>query len=59
MVLREHEDMKMVGIWLTKQEQEDGALRQTLQKLYQDCSRRRFKVAQFHSGVGSLHNVTL
>lgn len=51
MVLREHEDMKMVEIWLTKQEQEDDALRQTLQKLYQDYSRRRFNVAQFHSGV--------
>ena len=58
MVLKEHEDMKIVEIWLTKQEQEDEALHQTLQKLYQDYSRRKFKIAQFHSGAGSLYDVT-
>ena len=56
MVIKEHEDMKIVEIWLTKQEQEDAALRQTLQKLYQDYSRRKFKIAQFHSGAGSLYD---
>ncbi len=50
--------MKIVEIWLTKQEQEDAALRQTLQKLYQDYSRRKFKIAQFHSGAGSLYDAT-
>ena len=58
MVIKEHEDMKIVEIWLTKQEQEDAALHQTLQKLYQDYSRRKFKVAQFHSGAGSLYDAT-
>ena len=58
MVIKEHEDMKIVEIWLTKQEQEDAALRQTLQKLYQDYSRRKFKIAQFHSGAGSLYDAT-
>ena len=58
MELKEHEDMKIVEIWLTKQEQEDAALRQTLQKLYQDYSRRKFKIAQFHSGAGSLYDAT-
>ena len=43
--------MKIVEIWLTQAEQEDEALHQTLQKLYQDYSRRKFKVAQFHSGA--------
>ena len=56
MVLKEHEDMKIVEIWLTQAEQEDDALRDTLQKLYQDYSRRKFKIAQFHSGVGSLYD---
>ena len=58
MVLKEHEDMKIVEIWFTKQEQEDEALHQTLQKLYQDYSRRKFKVAQSHSGAGSLYDAT-
>ena len=58
MVIKEHEDMKIVEIWLTKQEQEDAALRQTLQKLYQNYSRRKFKIAQFHSGAGSLYDAT-
>lgn len=50
--------MRIVEIWLTKQEQKDEALHQTLQKLYQDYSRRKFKVAQFHSGVGLLYDAT-
>lgn len=58
MVLKEHEDMKIVEIWFTKQEQEDETLHQTLQKLYQDYSRRKFKIAQFHSGAGSLYDAT-
>lgn len=58
MVLKEHGDMKIVEIWLTREEQEDDALHQTLQKLYQDYSRRKFKVAQFHSGAGSLYDAT-
>lgn len=58
MVLKEHEDMKIVEIWLTRAEQEDDDLHQQLQKLYQDYSRRKFKVAQFHSGAGSLYDAT-
>ena len=58
MVIKEHEDMKIVEIWLTKQEQEDAALHQTLQKLYQNYSRRKFMIAQFHSGAGSLYDAT-
>ena len=58
MVIKEHADMKSVEIWLTKQEQEDAALHQQLQKLYQNYSRRKFKIAQFHSGAGSLYDAT-
>lgn len=58
MVLKEHEDMKIVEIWLTQAEQEDDDLHQQLQKLYQDYSRRKFKVAQFHSGTGPLYDAT-
>ena len=50
--------MKIVEIWLTRAEQEDDDLHQQLQKLYQDYSRRKFKVAQFHSGAGSLYDAT-
>ena len=50
--------MKIVEIWLTQAEQEDDDLHQQLQKLYQDYSRRKFKVAQFHSGAGSLYDAT-
>lgn len=42
MVLREHEE---------------DALRQTLQKLYQDSSRRKYKVARFHSGEPVTDNI--
>lgn len=58
MVLKEHEDLKIVEIWLTQAEQEDEALHQQLQKLYQNYNRRKFKVAQFHSGTGSLYDAT-
>lgn len=58
MVLKEHADMKIVEIWLTQAEQEDDDLHQQLQKLYQNYSRRKFKIAQFHSGTGSLYDAT-
>lgn len=58
MEIRVHDDMKLVEIWLTRVEQEDDALHQQLQMLYLDYSRRKFKVAQFHSGTGLLYDAT-
>ena len=59
MVITEHENMKIAEIWLTRAEQEDATLRQGLQKIYEDYSRRKFKVAQFHSGTGPLYDSTI
>ena len=53
-----HEDMKLVEVWLTKQEQADKAIREQLQQLYQDFKSRKYMVAQFHSGGGDLYAIT-
>lgn len=53
-----HDDIKLVEIWLTKQEQEDAALREQLQRMYQVYKSRSYMVAQFHSGAGSLYDAT-
>ena len=34
MEVRVHEDMKLVEVWLTRQEQADTAIREQLQRLY-------------------------
>ena len=58
MEVRVHEDMKLVEIWLTRQEQADAALREQLQRLCQDYKSRKYMVAQFHSGGGDLYAIT-
>jgi hypothetical protein len=50
--------MKLVEIWLTKQEQKDKAIREQLQQMYQDYKSRKYMVAQFHSGGGDLYAIT-
>ena len=55
---RVHEDMKLVEIWLTRQEQADNAIREQLQQMYQDFKSRKYMVAQFHSGGGDLYAIT-
>lgn len=50
--------MKLVEIWLTRQEQADDALREQLQQMYQDYKSRKYMVAQFHSGGGDLYVIT-
>lgn len=49
MEVRVHDDMKLVEVWLTRQEQADDALRERLQAIY-----RKHMVAQFHSGAADL-----
>ena len=58
MEVRVHEDMKLVEIWLTRQEQADNAIREQLQQMYQDYKSRKYMVAQFHSGGGDLYAFT-
>lgn len=58
MEVRVHEDMKLVEIWLTRQEQADDALREQLQRMYQDYMSRKYMVAQFHSGSVDLYAIT-
>lgn len=53
-----HDDIKLVEIWLTKQEQEDAALREQLQRMYQVYKSRSYMVAQFHSGGENLYALT-
>ena len=58
MEVRVHEDMKLVEIWLTRQEQADNAIREQLQHMYQDYKSRKYMVAQFHSGGGDPYAIT-
>ena len=58
MEVRVHEDMKLVEVWLTRQEQADNAIREQLQQMYQDFKSRKYMVAQFHSGGGDLYGIT-
>lgn len=58
MEVRVHEDMKLVEVWLTRQEQADGAMRDQLQQMYQDYKARKYMVAQFHSGGSDLYAIT-
>ena len=58
MEVRVHEDMKLVEVWLTRQEQADSAVRERLQQMYQDYKARKYMVAQFHSGGGDLYAIT-
>ena len=58
MEVRVHDDMKLVEIWLTRQEQADDALREQLQRMYKDYKSRKYMVAQFHSGSADLYAIT-
>ena len=58
MEVRVHEDMKLVEVWLTRQEQADNAIRKQLQQMYQDYKSRKYMVVQFHSGGSDLYAFT-
>ena len=58
MEVRVHEDMKLVEVWLTRQEQADNAIREQLQRMYQDYKSQQYMVAQFHSGGADLYAIT-
>lgn len=58
MEVRVHEDMKLVEVWLTRQEQTDAEIREQLRQIYQDYKTRKYMVAQFHSGSSDLYAIT-
>lgn len=58
MEVRVHEDMKLVEVWLTRQEQADDILREQLRQMYQDYKSQKYVVAQFHSGSADLYAIT-
>ena len=58
MELRVHQDMKIVEIWLTKTDRENGELQKRLHQMYQDYTAKSFKVTQFHSGADDLYAAT-
>ena len=58
MEVRVHKDIKLVEVWLTRQEQTDAEILKQLRQMYQDYKRRKYMVAQFHSGGGDLYAIT-
>lgn len=58
MEVKVNDDMKLVQIWLTKAEQEDAALGESLRRQYQIYKEKKYMVAQFHSGTEDLYPVT-
>ena len=58
MEVRVHEDMKLVEVWLNRQEQSDAEIREQLRKMHQECKARKYMVAQFYSGDGDLYTFT-
>lgn len=58
MEVKVNDDMKLVEFWLTKAEQEDAALGESLRRQYQTYKEKNYMVAQFHSGREDLYAVT-
>jgi hypothetical protein len=53
-----NKDKRIVSIWLTNAEKQSNPLRQSLQAVCADCTRRKYKVAVFLSGEGELIHST-
>ena len=53
-----NEQSKIVEIWLTKEEQNDFALRESLKPLYQQYKEQKYLVAVFLSGEEDLYQQT-
>ena len=58
MEVRVHKDIKLLEVWLTRQEQTDAEILKQLRQMYQDYKSRKYMVAQFHSGGGDLYAIT-
>lgn len=51
-------DSKIVGIWLTRAEKNDAALRESLKPLYKKYHEQKYKVAVYMSGEQDLYENT-
>lgn len=58
MEIKVNHEMKLVTIWLTKAEQEDAALRESLRGQYRYYKEKKYMVAQFHSGADDVYGIT-
>ena len=52
------DDMKLVTVWLTRAEQEDGTVQEQLKQIYARFGAKKYMVAQFHSGKEDLYSNT-
>lgn len=52
------EQRKLVTVWLTREEQENGALREQLKSLYAGYAEEKYTVAEFLSGGEELYHNT-
>lgn len=58
MYMTVNEDSKIVGIWLTRAETNDAALRESLKPLYKKYHDQKYKVAVYMSGEQDLYENT-
>lgn len=49
------DDKKMVTIWLTNADQKNPCLVNELFHLYEVCAKKKYKIAEFHSGAEDLY----
>lgn len=54
MITRVRDDAKIVEVWLTKSENNDACIRESLKTLYQEYKEKKYMVAVFVSGNGDL-----
>ena len=59
MVTNVDNNSKMVEVWLTRAEQQDAVLQQSLKGQYAQWRRKGYLVAVYCSGNGDLYNQTL
>ena len=59
MKIRVRDDSKIVEVWLTREEKEDEALRESLKPLYQQYKEQKYLVSVFLSGEEDLYPLTL
>ena len=58
MEINVRDDRKIVDIWLTNEEQQDQAIKESLKPLYQQYEAKKYKVAVFLSGSRDLAEET-
>ena len=58
MELNVQDDRKIVEVWLTHEDEQNGELQVMLKALYRLYKEQKFTVAVFHSGTGDLTRQT-